>query len=137
LFIELHCANIYIQQPFTPNLFTQLFLNSTMLCSFSCSFQRCTVNCGTSSQTSKPQGLISANYSVCISVIKFQTREFTVRKHQYSESVCAKYYFPIVPNLNYVVQYYMPFLMMYSKLGHMLTNVKTARINNLLIAFVN
>ena len=106
-----------------------------MLCSFSCSFQRCTVNCGTSSQTSKPEGLISANYSVCISVIKFQTREFTVRKHQYSASVCAKSDFSIVPKLNYMVQTCMLFLMMYGKLGHKLTNVKTARINKLLIAF--
>jgi hypothetical protein len=96
-------ASIYIQQPFTPNLFSQLFANSTMLCSFSCSFQRCTENCGTSSQTSKSQGLISANYSVCISVIRFQTREFTVRKHQYSASVCAKSDFPVVPKLNYMV----------------------------------
>ena len=70
-------------------------------------------------------------------IIYCQTREFTVRKHQYSASVCAKSDFPIVPNLNYVVQYYMPFLMMYSKLGHKLTNVKTARINKLLIAFVH
>ena len=108
-----------------------------MLCSFSCSFQRCTVNCGTSSHTSKPQGLISANYSVCISVIKFQTREFALRKHQYSASVCAKADFPIVSKLNYMVQYDIPFLMMYSKLGHKLTNVKTARINKLLIAFVH
>ena len=30
----------------------------------------------------------------------------------------------------------MPFLMMYSKLRHKLTDVKTARINKLLIAFV-
>ena len=136
MFIELHCANIYIQQPFTPNLFNQLFPNSTMLCSFSCSFERCTLNCGTSSHTSKPQGLISANFAVCISVIKFQTREFALRKHQYSASVCAKSDFPIVPKLNYMVQYDMPFLMMYSKLRHKLTNVKTARINKLLIAFV-
>ena len=137
MFIELHCANIYIQQPFTPNLFTQLFPNSTMLCSFSCSFERCTLNCGTRSHTSKPQGLISANFSVCISVIKFQTREFALRKHQYSASVCAKSDFPIVPKLNYMVQSCMLFLMMYGKLGHKLTNVKTARINKLLIAFVH
>jgi hypothetical protein len=123
--------------PFTPNLFTQLFPNSTMLCSFSCSLERCTVNFGTSSHTSKPQGLISANFSVFISVIKFQTREFTVRKHQYSASVCAKSDFPIVPKLNYMVQSCMLFLMMYGKLGHRLTNVKTTRINKLLIAFVN
>ena len=70
-------------------------------------------------------------------IIYCQTREFTVRKHQYSASVCAKSDFPIVPKLNYMVQYDMPFLMMYSKLGHKLTNVKTARINKLLIAFVH
>jgi hypothetical protein len=70
-------------------------------------------------------------------IIKCQTREFTVRKHQYSASVRAKSDFPIVPKLNCMVQYYMPFLMMYSKLGHKLTNVKTARINKLLIAFVH
>jgi hypothetical protein len=70
-------------------------------------------------------------------IIKCQTRKFTVRKHQYSASVCANSDFPIVPKLNYMVQYYMPFLMMYSKLGHKLTNVKTARINKLLIAFVH
>jgi hypothetical protein len=86
---------------------------------------------------SKPQGLKGANFSVCISVIKFQTREFTVRKHQYSASVCAKSDFPIVPKLNYMVQTCMLFLMMYGKLGHKLTNVKTAMINKLLIAFVN
>ena len=85
---------------------------------FSCSFERCTVNCGTSSHTSKPQGLISANFSVCISVIKFQTREFTVRKHQYSASVCAESDFPILPKLKYMVQSCMLFLIMYGKLGH-------------------
>jgi hypothetical protein len=108
-----------------------------MLCSFSCSFERCTVNCGTSSHTSKPQGLISANFSVCIPVIKFQTREFALRKHQYSASVCAKSDFPIVPKLNYMVQTCILFLLMYGKLGYKLTNVKTARINKLLIAFVH
>ena len=102
-FVHRITLRIYIQQSFTPNLFSQLFPNSTMLCSFSCSLQRCTVNCGTSSHMSKPQGLISANYSVCISVIKFQTREFALRKHQYSASVCAKSDFPIVPKLNYMV----------------------------------
>ena len=70
-------------------------------------------------------------------IIKCQTREFTVRKHQYSASVCAKSDFPIVPKLNYMVQSCMLFLMMYGKPGHKLTNVKTARINKLLIAFVN
>jgi hypothetical protein len=60
-----------------------------------------------------------------------------VRKHQYSASVRAKSDFPIVPKLNYVVQSCMLFLMMYGKLGHKLTNVKTAGIDNLLIAFVN
>ena len=57
-------------------------------------------------------------------IIKFQTREFTMRKHQYSASVCAKSVCPIVPKLNYMVQNCMPFLMMYRKLGHKLTNVK-------------
>ena len=70
-------------------------------------------------------------------IIKFQTREFTARRHQYSASVCEKSVCPIFPKLNYMVQYYMPFLMMYRKLGHKLTNVKTARINKLLIAFVH
>ena len=70
-------------------------------------------------------------------IIKFQTREFTMRKHQYSASVCAKSVCPIVPKLNYMVQNCMLFLIMYSKLGHRLTNVKTARINKLLIAFVH
>ena len=70
-------------------------------------------------------------------IIKCQTRKFTVRKHQYSASVCANSDCPIVPKLNYMVQNCMLFLIMYSKLGHMLTNVKTARINKLLIAFVH
>ena len=96
---HLYSATVYAK--FVYSVVPQL--NSTMLCSFSCSFQRCTVNCGTSSQTSKPQGLISANFSVCISVIKFQIREFALRKHQYSASVCAKSDFPIVPKLNYMV----------------------------------
>ena len=55
-----------IQQAFMQNLFAQLFPNSTILCSISRSFQRCTVNWGTSSQTSKSEGLISANYFFCI-----------------------------------------------------------------------
>ena len=70
-------------------------------------------------------------------IIKFQTREFTVRKHQYSASVRAKSDFPIVPKLNYMVQSCMLFVMMYGKLGHKLTNIKTATINKLLIAFKN
>ena len=57
----------------------------------------------------------------------------TMRKHQYSASVCAKSVFPIVPKLDYIIQYFMIFPMMHSKLGHKLTNVKTARINKLLI----
>ena len=60
-----------------------------------------------------------------------------MRKHQYSASVCAKSVFPIVHKLDYIIQYFMIFPMMYSKLGHKLTNVKTARINKLLIAFVH
>ena len=70
-------------------------------------------------------------------IIYCQIREFTVRKHQYSASVCAKSDFQIVPKLNYMVQSCMLFLMMYGELGHKLTNVKTARIDKLLIAFVN
>jgi hypothetical protein len=35
------------------------------------------------------------------------------------------------------MQYFMIFPMMYSKLGHKLTNVKTASINKVLIAFVH
>jgi hypothetical protein len=65
-FIELHCANIYIQQAFMQNVFAQLFPNSTIFCRISRSFQRYTANWGTSSLTSKQQGLISANYFVCI-----------------------------------------------------------------------
>jgi hypothetical protein len=61
----------------------------------------------------------------------------TMRKHQNSESVCAKSVFPIVPKLDYIMQYFMIFPMMYSKLEHKLTNVKTASINNMLIAFVH
>jgi hypothetical protein len=60
-----------------------------------------------------------------------------MRKNQYSASPCAKSVFPIVPKLDYIMPYFMLFQMMYSKLGHKLTNVKTARINKLLIAFVH
>ena len=61
----------------------------------------------------------------------------TMRKHQYSASVCAKSVFPIVPKLDYIMPYFMPFPMMYSKLGVKLTNVKTASINKVLIALVH
>jgi hypothetical protein len=60
-----------------------------------------------------------------------------IRKHQYSASVCAKSVFPIVHKLDYIIQYFMIFPMMYSKLGHKLTNVKKASINKVLIAFVH
>jgi hypothetical protein len=60
-----------------------------------------------------------------------------MRKHQYSASVCAKSVFTIVPKLDYIMQYFMAFPMMYSKLGHKLTNVKTASINKVLIAFAH
>jgi hypothetical protein len=60
-----------------------------------------------------------------------------MRKYQYSASVCAKSVFPIVPKLDYIMQYFMLFPMMYSKLGHKLTNVKTASINKVLVAFVH
>jgi hypothetical protein len=134
LFIELHSANIYIHQAFMQNLFAQLFPNSTILCSFSRSFQRCSVHCGTSSQTSKSQGLIRANYF--FAYIKCQTTEFTMRKYEYSASVSAKSSSPIVPKLDYSMQYFVLFPMMYSKLGHKLTNVKTARINKVIIALI-
>ena len=38
-----------------------------------------------------------------------------MRKHQYSASVCAESVFPIVPKLDYIIQYFMIFPMMYSK----------------------
>jgi hypothetical protein len=81
------------------------------------------------------QGLIRANYFFVY--IKCQTTEFTMRKYHYSASVCAKSVFPIVPKLDYIIQYFMIFPMMYSKLGHKLTNVKMASINKVLIAFVH
>jgi hypothetical protein len=96
-------------------------------------FQRCSVHCGTSSQASKSQGLIRANYF--FAYIKCQTTEFTMRKHQYSASVCAKSLFPIVPKLDYIMQYFIVSPMMYRKLRHNLTNVKTASINKVLITF--
>ena len=34
-----------------------------------------------------------------------------MRKHQYSASVCAKSVLPIVPKFNYMVQYFMLFLL--------------------------
>ena len=117
------------------NLFAQLFPSSTILCSFSRSFQQCSVHCGTSSQTSKSKGLIRANYSFCIYYMPVY--RITIRKHQYSASVCAKSVFPIVPKLDYIIQYFMIFPMMYRKLGHKLTNVKTVSINKGLIAFVH
>jgi hypothetical protein len=58
---ELQCANINIQQAFAQKLSSQLFPSSTVLCSISCSFQWCTANWGTSSPTSKRQGLIRCN----------------------------------------------------------------------------
>ena len=61
----------------------------------------------------------------------------TLRKHRYSVGVYEKSVFSIVPKLDYIMQYFMIFPMMHSKLGHKLTNVKTARINKLLIAFVH
>ena len=60
-----------------------------------------------------------------------------MRKYQFSASVCAKSVFPIVPKLDYIMQYFMLFPTMHSKLGYKLTNVKTARINKVLIAFVH
>jgi hypothetical protein len=60
-----------------------------------------------------------------------------MRKHQYSASVCAQSVFPIVPKLDYIIQFFMLFPMMFSNLRHKLTNVKTASINKVLIAFVH
>jgi hypothetical protein len=93
-----------------------------------------TLHCGTRSQTSKSQGLIRANYF--FAYIKCQTTEFTMRRYQSSASVSAKSASPIVPKLHYILQYFMLFPMMYSKLGHKLTNVKTARINMVIIALI-
>ena len=61
----------------------------------------------------------------------------TMCKHHYSANVCAKFVFPILPKLGYIMQYFMLFPMMTDrKLGHKLTNVKTARVNKVVIAFV-
>jgi hypothetical protein len=53
----------------------------------------------------------------------------TLRKHLYSALVYAKSVFSIVPQLDYVVQFFLLFPAMYSKLRHKLVNVKIARIN--------
>jgi hypothetical protein len=53
----------------------------------------------------------------------------TLRKHIYSATVYAKYVFSIVPQLDYVVQFFLLFPVMYSKSRHKLVNVKIARIN--------
>ena len=58
----------------------------------------------------------------------------TLRKHRNSVGVYEKSVFPIVPKLDYIMQYFMIFPIMHSKLGHKL---KTARFNKLLIAFVH
>ena len=69
--------------------------------------------------------------------IKYQTIELQCANIIISASVCAKSVFPIVPKLDYIIQYFMIFPIMYSKLGHKLTNVKMASINKVLIAFVH
>jgi hypothetical protein len=61
----------------------------------------------------------------------------TLHKHIYSASLYTNCVNATAPKLKYVVQYFMLFPMIYSKLGHKLTNVKTARINKVLIAFVH
>jgi hypothetical protein len=79
--------------------------------------------------------IISANYfSVYIKcqITELQCANITI----YSASVCAKSVIPILPKLDYIMQYFMLFPMVYSKLGHKLANVKTARINKVVIAFV-
>jgi hypothetical protein len=53
----------------------------------------------------------------------------TLRKHIYSATVYAKSVYSIVPQLAYVVQFFMLFPAMYSKLRHKLVNIKIARIN--------
>jgi hypothetical protein len=53
----------------------------------------------------------------------------TLRKHLYSVTVYAKSVYSVVPQLDYVVQFFMFFPAMYSKLRHKLANVKIARIN--------
>jgi hypothetical protein len=53
----------------------------------------------------------------------------TLRKHLYSATVYAKSVFSIVPQLDYVVQFFMLFPAMYSELRHKLANVKIARVN--------
>jgi hypothetical protein len=68
-------------------------------------------------------------------VIAFVYR-ITLRKHLYSARVRTRSVLLIVLKLNYFVQYFMLFLMTYSKLGHKLTYVKTARINKVLIALI-
>jgi hypothetical protein len=74
---------------------------------------------------------------LCSNFMFLPDYRITMPKHQYSASVCAKSVFPILPKLEYIMQYFMFFPMMYRKLRHNLTNVKTARINKLLIAFVH
>ena len=53
----------------------------------------------------------------------------TLTKHIYSATVYAKSVYSIVPQLAYVVQFFMLFPAMYIKLRHKLVNVKIARIN--------
>jgi hypothetical protein len=60
-----------------------------------------------------------------------------MRKCKYSAIACTKTVFPIAPKLDYIMPYLVLFPMIYWKLGHKLTNVKTARISKLLIAFVH
>jgi hypothetical protein len=61
----------------------------------------------------------------------------TLRKYIYSASLYTNCFNATAPKLKYVVQYFMLFPMIYSKLGHKLTNVKTPTINKVLIAFVH
>ena len=52
-----------------------------------------------------------------------------LRKNIYSATVYAESVYSIVPKLDYVVQFFMLFPAMYSKLRHKLAHVETARIN--------
>jgi hypothetical protein len=102
------------------NLFAQLFPNSTILCSFhALSSDVQYIAAQARKRQCRKDYIIRANYF--FAYIKCQTTEFTMRKYQYSASVCAKSLFLIVPKLDYVIQCSMIFPMKNRKLGHKLT----------------
>jgi hypothetical protein len=61
-----------------------------------------------------------------------------LRKHLYSASAFKQNLpqSPIIPKLNHIVQYFILFPTLYSKLGHKLKNVEMASINKVLITFI-